>query len=375
MSPPTDQGHPTAPQSTESLLELRIKELKCLNDIGRQIDETPPIPALLAWVAERIPAAMQYPDDCLAAVEFDGQVYGTAEALELPRQMVEGMYSGDERAGQVTIAYTQDHDFLNEESALLGDIVRRINGYVENQRLLAQTRRRALRLQTAAEVSRTTGSILNPNKLIQQVVELARERFDLYYAGLFLVDQSDEWAMLHAGTGEAGRVQMEQGHKLEIGGDSMIGSCISSAQARIALDVGAEARRFDNPHLPKTRSEMALPLIARGHVIGAMTIQSEQEAAFSDQDITVLQTMADQVAIAIENARLLEQVQSRAGRERLVRSITDKVHRSADKEAIMRTTLQELSRVLKASKSVIRLGTQEQLCAEFDQGAPATREQ
>jgi GAF domain-containing protein len=90
----------------------------------------------------------------------------------------------------------------------------------------------------------------------------------------------------------------------------MIGWCIANKQPRIALDVGEEAVRFENPLLPETRSELALPLISRGEAIGALTIQSSQEAAFSEEDIAVLQTMAGQIANSIENARLYRQTQA-----------------------------------------------------------------
>jgi PAS domain S-box-containing protein len=186
----------------------------------------------------------------------------------------------------------------------------------ERERLLADLEQRSAQLQTAAEVSRAASSTLDPDALIQQVVDLARERFDLYYAGLFLVDKAgakdepgDQWAVLRAGTAEAGQKMLEQGHKLKVGGSSMIGWCVANKQARIALDVGEEAVRFDNPLLPETHSELALPLVSRGEAIGALTIQSTQEAAFSDEDIAVLQTMADQLANAIANAQLYEQAQ------------------------------------------------------------------
>ncbi|MDW7990667.1 MAG: GAF domain-containing protein, partial [Anaerolineae bacterium] len=175
---------------------------------------------------------------------------------------------------------------------------------LENRRLLEETARRASRLATAAEVSAAASSILNLDELLPQAVELIRQRFDLYYVGIFLLDDTGRWAVLRAGTGEAGKQMLEMGHKLEVGGRSMIGWCTANAKARIALDVGAEAIRFDNPLLPLTRSEMALPLISRGRVIGAMTIQSDKPAAFTEEDITALQTMADQLATAIENARL-----------------------------------------------------------------------
>jgi len=188
-------------------------------------------------------------------------------------------------------------------------IVATIRDITERKRAEEALERRALQLQTAAEVSRAVSSILDPDELIQQVVDLAHERFNLYYAGLFLVDETGEWAVLRAGTGEAGQRMLEQGHKLKIGGDSMIGQCVADQQARIALDVGEEAVRFDNPFLPETRSELALPLISRGRAIGALTIQSSHEAAFSEGDIAVLQTMADQLANAIENAHLHQEME------------------------------------------------------------------
>ncbi len=175
---------------------------------------------------------------------------------------------------------------------------------LENRRLLEETARRAARLATAAEVSGAASSILSLDELLPQAVELIRQRFDLYYVGIFLLDETGRWAVLRAGTGEAGRQMLEMGHKLEVGGRSMIGWCTANVKARIALDVGAEPIRFDNPLLSHTRSEMAFPLVSRGRVIGAMTIQSDRPAAFVEEDITALQTMADQLATAIENARL-----------------------------------------------------------------------
>jgi GAF domain-containing protein/HAMP domain-containing protein len=174
------------------------------------------------------------------------------------------------------------------------------------QRVADRTRK----LQAAAEVSHVTTSVLDPDQLLRQVVDLARERFDLYYVGLFLLDKERRFAVLRAGAGKAGQHMLARGHQLAVGGQSMIGQCVVRDEARIALDVGAEAVRFDNPFLPETRSEMALPLRSRGRVIGAMTVQSTQPAAFDESDISVMQTMADQVAVAIDNARLFTQTQA-----------------------------------------------------------------
>jgi len=177
-----------------------------------------------------------------------------------------------------------------------------------NQQLLAEAQHRSDLLQTAAEVSRAASSILDIDKLINTSVNFIRDQFDFYYVGLFLVDTARKWAVLRAGTGEAGRIQLERNHQLEIGGESMIGWCVQNREARIVLDVGEEAVHFKNPILPDTHSEMALPLISRDEVLGALTVQSVERAAFSAEDIALLQTMADQLANAIANAELFESV-------------------------------------------------------------------
>lgn len=205
---------------------------------------------------------------------------------------------------------------FNSMTAQLQDLVGGLEQRVAER--TSELQRRATQLQAAAEVSRAASSVLEPEALINQTVNSIRDRFDYYYVGLFLLDAAGRWAVLQAGTGEAGREMLAQVHKLEVGGDSMIGSCVADGQARIALDVGEEAVRFDNPLLPETRSEMALPLIAHGQVIGALTVQSEREAAFSEEDVSILQTMAAQVANAIQNTHLFEQTQAAlAGTEAL----------------------------------------------------------
>ncbi|MBN2393644.1 MAG: GAF domain-containing sensor histidine kinase [Anaerolineae bacterium] len=177
-------------------------------------------------------------------------------------------------------------------------------------------------LQAASKVSKIAITILEPEDLLYQAVNLIQEHFDCYYVGLFLVDDARRYAVLHAGTGVAGAEMLRRQHKLALADNSMIGWCINHAQARIALDVELEATRFANPLLPDTHSEMALPLSARGETIGALTIQSVQNNAFSAQDITVLQAMADHLATAIANAHLYEAAQleiaerKRAERER-----------------------------------------------------------
>ena len=115
-------------------------------------------------------------------------------------------------------------------------------------------------LKAAARAAKNITTILDPYELFQRTVDIICDEFGFYYAGVFLVDEAGEYAVLKAGRGEPGKAMLKESHKLAVGGNSMIGASIANRQGRIALDVGEEAVFFENPHLPKTRSEMALPL-------------------------------------------------------------------------------------------------------------------
>jgi GAF domain-containing protein len=193
-------------------------------------------------------------------------------------------------------------DLITLTSELNEEHVRVNSRSLEKDRLI-------LRLNTAADISRSISGALASQKLLQEAVDLILSRFELYYVGIFITDESERYAVLEAGTGEAGKAMTAEKHKLSIAESSMVGWAIIHRQARIALDVGQEAVRFANPHLPYTRSEMALPLISKNRGIGALTIQSEKSEAFVQEDIVVLQNIADTLAAAIENARLFEETE------------------------------------------------------------------
>lgn len=179
----------------------------------------------------------------------------------------------------------------------------------ERASLEGRVEARTLQLTAVNDVGRATSSILNPEELAGRVANLITDHFGYYYAALFLVDEAGEQAWLYSATGEAGRVLKETKHHLRVGGNSMVGMAISTAKARVALDVGAEPIRFQNPLLPYTRSEIALPLVVGERVLGALDVQSTKAGAFGPQEIDTLQGMANQVAIALENARLFENAQ------------------------------------------------------------------
>ena len=175
---------------------------------------------------------------------------------------------------------------------------------------------RTAQLRASAEVGRAASSILDPDDLLREIVRLIKERFNFYYVAVFLIDDTARRAVLHEaiGPGNVGQVLKSSGHSLDIDGRSMVGTAVVTRQPRIALDVGVEAVRFANPLLPDTRSEIALPLIVGNRVIGALDVQSTQAGAFDQTGAAVLQSMADQIAVALTNAQQYQREQERAER-------------------------------------------------------------
>jgi GAF domain-containing protein len=170
--------------------------------------------------------------------------------------------------------------------------------------------RRAVQLQVAVEVGQAVSALRDLNQLLSRVTELISERFGFYHAGIFLLDDSGEFAVLQAANSKGGQQMLAKGYSLKVGEVGIVGYVTKQREPRIALDVGMDAVHFKNPFLPETRSEMALPLSVGARVLGALDVQSTMPAAFTEEDVAVLQVLANQVAIAIENVRLLRETQA-----------------------------------------------------------------
>lgn len=196
-------------------------------------------------------------------------------------------------------------DEVGELSVYFNRMVARLEELQGN--LESQVEQRTAQLRATNEVGQIASAILDENKLASEVVNLIVSRFDYYHAAIFLVDSSGIWAELKEATGKAGQTLRAQHYRLQLGGRSMVGQAISTRQPRIAMDVGLEAFRADNPLLSETRSEIALPLIVGNRVLGALDVQSREINAFKEAEIETLQGMANQVAIALENARLFQE--------------------------------------------------------------------
>jgi len=170
-------------------------------------------------------------------------------------------------------------------------------------------KKRADQFEIASQVAREISGKNDLDTLLDTSASLIRERFGFYHVGIFLTDEKKEYAVLRSATGEAGQVMLERGHRLKIGEIGMVGYVVSQGEARISMDVDSDAVHYKNPLLPETRSELALPLRLGENTIGAMDVQSVVPNAFSHEDVRILQTIADQLAIAFEKTRLVVELQ------------------------------------------------------------------
>jgi GAF domain-containing protein/HAMP domain-containing protein len=171
-----------------------------------------------------------------------------------------------------------------------------------------QNEKRANQLQTMAEIARYISMEKDLNKLLPLITQTVSEQFGLYHVGVFLLDEVGKFATLFAANSAGGKSMLARGHRLKVGEQGIVGYAAQSGKPRIALNVEDDIIYFNNPDLPLTRSEMALPLKIENRVIGVLDIQSTDINAFSG-DIEALATLADQISHAIENARLFNQIE------------------------------------------------------------------
>jgi len=195
------------------------------------------------------------------------------------------------------------NNMTDQMQGLIGGLEERVS---ERTRVLEK---RGLELQSAAQIVRQVSTIPDSTALLNQVTRLIRERFGYYHTGIFLVDDNEEYAVLKAAGSEAGQLMLASNHKLKIGETGIVGYVAKTGEPRIALDVGTDAVHFQNPLLPYTRSEMALPLKVTERTIGVLDIQSDKTNAFDQNSISIMQIVTDQISIGIERAQLFKGLQ------------------------------------------------------------------
>jgi len=206
----------------------------------------------------------------------------------------------------------KSEDNLRKSNKELQELTQDLEQRVEER--TEELRGRTSQLEAIADVARSLATIQEMDKLLSKIADLVSARFGFYHVGIFLLDSNKEYAILSAANSKGGRNMLARGHRLKVGEQGIVGYATFSGNPRIALDVGEDAVYFDNPDLPDTHSEVALPLRFGDEIIGALDIQSTEANAFSQDDVETFSVLADQVSVAIQNTRSLEQAQ-RAFRE------------------------------------------------------------
>ncbi len=208
-------------------------------------------------------------------------------------------------------ADTSSPDEIGQLGKAFNTMTSQLKNLIDSLEVRIQDRTKDLSLaaekfRLVAAVANSTASIQELKRLLTTVSQIISERFNIYHVGIFLLDENREYAVLEGTNSSGGQSMLNRRHRLKAGAQGIVGYVTETGNPRIALDVGSDAEFFNNPDLPNTRSEMALPLKIGGEVIGALDLQSVEPRAFSEADIEVLSILADQVAIAIQNARSFE---------------------------------------------------------------------
>jgi GAF domain-containing protein/HAMP domain-containing protein len=213
----------------------------------------------------------------------------------------------EDEIGVLSKSFNRMTDELNQTVNNLENRVSERTIDLEEARL--QSEKRAEKLQAIGEISKIIASEQKLETLFPLITRLVSERFGYYHTGIFLVNETKQFAVLQAANSKGGKTMLARGHRLEVGESGIVGYTAKFGTPRIALDVGLDAVYFNNPDLPTTRSEMALPLKVRDEIVGILDVQSEQSGAFNENDTNILSILADQIAIALENARLFSKTQ------------------------------------------------------------------
>lgn len=181
--------------------------------------------------------------------------------------------------------------------------------YLDLETQVENLERRARYQEATAVVARDAASALDVQELVSRAITLVDERFDFSRQGIFLVDSSGDWVVLQAISGVGVQHLMEQGYRLRVGQEGIVGHVSQTGEAYVAQNVLEDPIFVPDKGSADIRSELALPLLTRGEIIGVLSVQSQEVEAFSAEGIAVLQTLADLIAVAISNVRLLQQTQ------------------------------------------------------------------
>lgn len=204
-------------------------------------------------------------------------------------------------------------------------------------------------LATSAEVGRRLSAVTNPRQLAVEVVEQVQRAFDYYYAQIYLLDEAGENLVLAGGTGEAGAVMLARGHSVPKG-RGLVGRAADTNASVLVPDVLLEEGWLPNELLPETRAEASVPISVGNLVLGVLDVQHNVVNGLTEADVTLLESLASQAAISLQNARTYEQSRRQAELESLVNMIGQRIQRTTSVEETLQTAIRELGTAIGATR-------------------------
>lgn len=247
-------------------------------------------------------------------------------------------------------------DEIGELSASFNTMTEQLRGLVGTLEQRVEERTRAVEL--SAEVSRRLATILDPDELVREVVEQLQGAFNYYHVHIYLYDENGENLVMAGGTGEAGRAMLARGHKIPRG-RGLVGRAASSNLPVLVEDTAQDPNWLPNPLLPQTKSEVAVPIAVGEQVLGVLDVQQNRVGGLGQHDVELIQAIANQVAVATQNARAFSSVQRQAEREAVIAAVNQRIQRSTTIEEALQVAVSELGQALSAKSARVELRTQQ----------------
>ncbi len=255
--------------------------------------------------------------------------------------------------GSLLIWRSSENNFTGDELGLVGAYAEQIALTIENLELSGQARRRALHLEVAAQVGRELIQLRDVDRLLEKTVQVVRESFGYYQVHILLIDQVTNELCLHEANGPSSGLMKSRGLRLRTGRDGITGWVAGTGIALLCNDVAGEPRFLKEELLPETESELAVPLRLRGKVLGVLDVQSDKLNNFDEQDEIALQLISDQVAIALENARLFQETKTRLIEMRALHDVSLDIVSQLELAQVLDTLLQRATGLVQAEGGVI----------------------